>query len=418
MGPFIRRIRVRNFKSFADMDLELGRFNVMIGANASGKSNLVQVFRFLRDIRQGGLDKAVAMQGGIQYTRNLRLGGKSTVIEVEVGLSGGVDVPLAVRRKTYVTTGGRWRLEFRAGEGQKIEIVEDSCTFHVSGSARPGPGGFANGGNENHLDSHGHREHVNVTRRDGRLRFGADFDPDLRESLDGYAAGSRLEGEQLLVKSALLEHIFPRIFCFEDIGAYDFDPKLAGESAMMGEMPVLKDDGSNLAVVLKNILADGRGRETLQIVVADMLPFVKSIGARDSGKSAMFAAAEEHLEGTPLPSLLLADGTVSVVALVVALYLEKTGVAVIEEPEKNIHPRLMSKAVDMMKDASEKRQIIITTHSPEIVRYAGLQSLYAVKRGPEGFSEISRPSTNKELAGFLEKDMDLGEMHVQGMLEW
>ena len=418
MEPFIKRIRVQNFKSFADMDLELGRFNVIIGANAAGKSNLVQIFRFLRDIKRVGLDKAVAMQGGIQYTRNLRLDDKSTVIEIEVGLSSGVDMPLAIRRKTYVTTGGRWRLEFKAGEGQKIEIVEDSCTFHVSGSARPRPGEFANGGNENHLDSRGHHEYVNVTRCDGRLRFDADFDPDLKESLDGYAAESHLEREQLLVKSVLLEHIFPRIFCFEDIGAYDFDPKLAGESALIKEMPVLKDDGSNLAVVLKNILADGRSGETLQIVVADMLPFVKSIGVRDSVKSVMFTATEEQLEKTPLPSPLLADGTISVVALVVALYLEKTGVTVIEEPEKNMHPHLMSRAVDMMKDASEKRQIIVTTHSPEIVRYAGLKSLYAIKRGPEGFSEISRPATNKEIAGFLEKDMDMGEMHVQNMLEW
>jgi len=61
----IRRLRVENFKSFKQLDLELGDFNVVIGANASGKSNLVQIFRFLRDIGQHGLENAVSLQGGI-----------------------------------------------------------------------------------------------------------------------------------------------------------------------------------------------------------------------------------------------------------------------------------------------------------------------------------------------------------------
>lgn len=47
----IKKIKIANFKSFKDVEVELGRFNVLIGANASGKSNFVQVFKFLRDIK-------------------------------------------------------------------------------------------------------------------------------------------------------------------------------------------------------------------------------------------------------------------------------------------------------------------------------------------------------------------------------
>ena len=60
----IRRLKVSNFRSFSEFDIELGDFNVLIGANASGKSNFVEVFRFLRDIRKEGLRNAVALQGG------------------------------------------------------------------------------------------------------------------------------------------------------------------------------------------------------------------------------------------------------------------------------------------------------------------------------------------------------------------
>lgn len=46
----IKRIHVKNFKSFKDLEVEFGKFNVLIGANASGKSNFIQMFQFLRDI--------------------------------------------------------------------------------------------------------------------------------------------------------------------------------------------------------------------------------------------------------------------------------------------------------------------------------------------------------------------------------
>ena len=165
------------------------------------------------------------------------------------------------------------------------------------------------------------------------------------------------------------------------------------------------------------ILDDDGSSGELHALVSNILPFVKTIGVKDFVKSVMFTVAEKHLE-EPMPSSLLSDVTVSVVALVVSLYFEEMPVVVVEEPERHMHPSLMAKAVEMMRDASERRQIIITTHSPELVRYAGLESLYAIKKGSDGYSEIGRPFTNKELVKFLENDMGVGEMHVQNLLEW
>lgn len=416
-GPFIKHIKVKNFKSFADLDLNLEKFNVVIGANAAGKSNLVQIFRFLRDIRRDGLDNAVSMQGGSQYTHNLRLAGQKTVIELETRLSKGVRMPVPLKHKMY-STGGKWNLEFRA-EGQKIELIKDSWTFYVSDRPELGLDAFLGSADGHPVDSqHHHDGSVTVTRGDNGLCFDVDFDTDLKDALDSYVTDPHPQKNELLAESGLLEHLFPRIFCFEDIGTYDFAPRLAGGSAPLKGIPVLEDDGSNLAVVLKSVLSDDAGRDLLHALVADLLPFVKSIGVKDFVKSVMFTSVEEHLEGIPLPSPLLSDGTVNVVALIVSLYMEAMEVVVIEEPERNIHPHLMSKAVEMMKEASNDRQIIITTHSPELVRYAGLESLYSIKRGSDGFSEISKPSTNADIVQFLKNDLGIEEMHVQNMLEW
>ena len=69
----IKRIKVTNFKSFDELDVELGDFNVLIGANASGKTNFINIFNFVRDIMNFGLKNAVSMQGDAEYLRNINI---------------------------------------------------------------------------------------------------------------------------------------------------------------------------------------------------------------------------------------------------------------------------------------------------------------------------------------------------------
>ncbi|MGK7883678.1 MAG: AAA family ATPase [Crocosphaera sp.] len=70
----IKSIRVRNFKSFKDCTINFNDFNVVIGSNASGKSNLVQIFKFLKDIEEYGLENAISLQGGVEYFINNQIG--------------------------------------------------------------------------------------------------------------------------------------------------------------------------------------------------------------------------------------------------------------------------------------------------------------------------------------------------------
>src|SRR5271155_5372203 len=65
----ITRLQVRNFKSLRDIDLDLGPLNVLVGPNMSGKSNILDVLRFLREIcfpESGtqGVSYALAQRGG------------------------------------------------------------------------------------------------------------------------------------------------------------------------------------------------------------------------------------------------------------------------------------------------------------------------------------------------------------------
>lgn len=404
---FLKRIKVRNFKSFADMDLELERLNVVVGANAAGKSNLVSMFGFLRDLCKSGLDGAVSAQGGPRCIANPKLAGQSTVVELEVKAPK-TRVRIPGRRKVY-STGGRWRLEFRAG-GEKAELIEDSWAFDVCEQrtqARPVPGDWRDRPEYSNADREGT---VNSTRNGGRLRLETDLGGCLGGELGRCAASGA--GDKLLVESGLLGGLFPWLTRFEDIGVCDFSGT-AGLSPPGSPEP---DGGSCLA--LRRALADGESRKRLHALVSDMLPFVKSMGAEDFAKSVALAAAGKRTGKAQLPASPLSGGTVSAAAVVASMYFGDMPVVAIEEPENSMHPSLMAWMTEMARDASRDRQIVMTTHSPELIRHAGAESLYAIQKDSGGFSEICRPSANKEIAPFLENGVGVAEMHVMNMLEW
>lgn len=70
----IKKIRLKNFKNFKDAELELSDMNVLVGANASGKSNFLQALKFLKDIQTLGYENAVSWQAGIEYLPNAKIG--------------------------------------------------------------------------------------------------------------------------------------------------------------------------------------------------------------------------------------------------------------------------------------------------------------------------------------------------------
>ena len=66
----LKKILVENFKSFRSIEAELGNFNVLIGPNASGKSNFVQIFKFIKEIIKNDISDAVDELGGSKYFLN------------------------------------------------------------------------------------------------------------------------------------------------------------------------------------------------------------------------------------------------------------------------------------------------------------------------------------------------------------
>lgn len=413
----IRRLQVANFKSFRDLRIELGNFNVLIGANASGKSNFVQIFRFLRDITHYDLDNAISLQGGVEYLRNINVGSSSNLsIEIThdhefrrriARLSDKRHLGMRTSESTY-----KFELEFRK-RGSGFNIASDQLTqkgqFHVLQSEK---------GKMEEKESlgEGHVTYSNINRR---VRVNLTL-PAAISIKDDYTLPPFLREEKLPSKALLVEVPFfidPVATLLGDISIYDFDPTLSKKATPITGKAELEHDAGNLAIVLRNLLENRPMKRQFSNLVAELLPFVDDVDVEKfADKSLLFKVRELYARGRYLPATLISDGTINIIALIVALYFEEKPLTIIEEPERNIHPYLISKIVSMMKDSSRKKQVIVTTHNPEMIKHVDVKDLLLVSRDHDGFSAISRPDEKDEIKIFLEQEIGIEELYIQNLL--
>ena len=204
---------------------------------------------------------------------------------------------------------------------------------------------------------------------------------------------------------------------FQDFETYDFQPKLLKNSTSNKQRVRLAEDGKNFGVALKGIVQHTERRRMFLNLVKSVISFVDDIQVEDySSDSLQILLKETFPNSSYLPAWLVSDGTMNVAALVAALYFEVGDVKVIEEPERNIHPHLIGRVVGLLEEVSEGRQIIVTTHSAEMVKYAGPESLCLVQRDENGNTIISRPEESDSLKIFLKEDMGLDELYVQNLI--
>ena len=153
-------------------------------------------------------------------------------------------------------------------------------------------------------------------------------------------------------------------------------------------------------------------------MLTDILPFINDVKVeRYFDNSLIMLLDESYNKGKFLPDFLLSDGTISVVFLILALYFDENKLLIFEEPEKNIHPALISRLMQHFYDVSTKKQIVITTHSPEILKHSNIEDLYLISRNDEGFSEISKPANQEMVKAFLANDLGIDELFVQNLLD-
>jgi len=227
-------------------------------------------------------------------------------------------------------------------------------------------------------------------------------------------------GRTLIESSALIPLLPPWETYLFEIRTYDFDPALLKSSTPIYAVGQLTESGSNLAVVLRSIFSRPETKAKWLQLMHTALPFIDRFEVRVStDRRLLIGVKEKYGPKFDFPASLVSDGTLNIAALVTALYFQnsKHPLTLLEEPERNIHPSLISTLVEMAREASKEKQIVVTTHNPEMVRHTSLDELILVSRDDKGFSTITRPKDNDAVKGFLLHEVGLEDVYVQNLLE-
>ncbi len=419
----VQSLHVSNFRSFKQAHIDFDRFSVLIGANASGKSNIVRVFQFLNDAAKYGIDNAISQQGGLKHIRNIQIqDSEDVVVKIVLSIDHIMRPMRPVRNLAIRIKTATYELRIRSGSDERGYSVHESAVFDCEAVTKSDDGNseieevlgegtitFLNKNSTFDVVISGDlAEHIN--KEDVVL-------PDLYDQI----ADSPLKRESLFLRAgSIISPLLSSLWSFRfSIGIFDVDPQEAKVSSSAIGMAELEPDVRNLPIVLKNIIQNAAQKERLRRILQDFLPFVEDIMVDDLPDGSLLARMKEsYCNGQALPAFLLSDGVIAITTLIITLFFEDHQLVIFEAPERNVHPKLISKIVGLFKDVSERlgKQIIVTTHNPEFVKYTPLENLILIRRNKEGYSTTERPAQNSDILIFLEHDLGIDELYVQGLL--
>ena len=329
---FIHRIRLRNLLSFGPegQEIELKPLNVLIGPNGAGKSNLIEAVGLLKAV-PGRLAEYITENGGMDEW--LWRGEPEAIAgEVEVVVAG-----------TSAHSALRYRLAL-AGDRGMFRVVEERLEdWRAPEASVEGARVYLrSNGTKADLDSVGLKrlDHHPQQSMLAQLRH-----PDYPEL--GYLASE-----------------LPRLALFRE---WSFGRNHPVRQPQKPDLPnrFLQEDARNLGLVLNQFMHEFEARQR----------FVKALqafydGVDDYHVDIQYGTVQTFLqEGkVSMPATRLSDGTLRYICLLTILcHPNPPPLICLEEPELGLHPDILPDLVDLMRSASERCQLIVTTHSDVIV---------------------------------------------------
>jgi predicted ATPase len=321
-ATFLQRVQLENYRSIAACDVRLGPLTFLVGPNGAGKSNFLDSLRLVADSLRSSLDHALRDRGGVKEVRRRSAGHPTHFgVGLEFVLRGGV--------------GGRYR--FRVGALKHgYEVQDEQCQV---GSA-----------------------HYRV--KSGRL-VASSF------PVAPPAAPDRL----YLVNAAGLPEFRPAFDALSRMGFYNLSPERMRDLQSPDPGDILARDGSNLASVLGRLAHEApEAKRTVVEYLSRVVPGIEGVDAKTIGPKETLEFAQ-RVEGAEKPWKFLAasmsDGTLRALGVLVSLLqsIEPSRVSLvgIEEPEVALHPAAAAILRDCLRGAGERTQVVVTSHSPDLL---------------------------------------------------
>jgi predicted ATPase len=335
MEPVIRRLIVEGFRSIRSEVVDFDNPTFLVGRNGSGKSNLIDALAFVGECMASPLPEVFSRRGGgrvVCYGAS-RLSRPGTLRTLGIGVVlGAIDGGITTARYSFEIA--------PTGYDRSSYLVErEQCVIEGHGS-----------------------------RRDWFERIKGE---PFRSSAGGLQP--QLSDEALALPLVGGDSRFAPLFRgLEGVRAYSIAPERLREWQVPDSGRTLLGDGSNVASVLQRIKDNDpddlqRMRELLEAIV----PTIKQIDVKEYGSRLGLEFIQRWDDGPislTLDASSMSDGTLRALGLLAAVYQGQTlSLIAIEEPEATIHPGALGVIMDVLRHASERTQVVVTTHSPEIL---------------------------------------------------
>lgn len=329
-STLLSRVRLKNYKSIAACDVSLGPLTFLVGPNGAGKSNFLDALRFVTDSLRTSLEHALRERSGINEVRR-RSGGHPNHfgLRLDFSLPGGA--------------GGHYAFQIGARPQGGFEVQDEECIFHTPGS----------------LGAHFFRVKSGSVVEASEQGPAASFD--------------RL----YLVSASGLPTFRPVYEALSRMGFYSLNPDRIRDLQSPDAGELLARDGNNITSVLARMEKHSQLRkERIEQYLSKVVPGVRGVDVK-------VVVPKETLEfrqdvaGSKAPWRFLAsnmsDGTVRALGVLVALFQGGNGSGApvplvgVEEPEIALHPAATGLLLDGLKEASRSTQVLVTSHSPDLL---------------------------------------------------
>ncbi|MDP3425413.1 MAG: AAA family ATPase [Burkholderiaceae bacterium] len=385
----IKSLQLANLLSYGPdhPPIELRPLNVLVGANGSGKSNFLEAISLLQ-AAPDQIARPVRDGGGIHDWLHQTAGqtGARPDAWVEAVIANGHDAEYFRYRVTFNEMGGRFQIQDEFLEYEKTQ----------PGKAQPYFFYRWNGGHPV-LNAKGMGERG--LQRDS-------IQPDL--SILAQKRDADIYPELTWVARQLDSIRQYRDWTF---GRYA-TPRLAQKTDAPNDR--LEPDCSNLGLMLNRLRMNGAARRKLIAALRQVYEGIEDVDVSIQGGTVQVFLLEAN--GCAIPATRLSDGTLRYLALLTVLCdPDPPPLVTIEEPELGLHPDMLPVVADLLTDASERTQLIVTTHAPGLVDALTDQPecILVCERGETG-TTIERLDA-KQLQPWLEK-YRLGQLWTSGQL--
>ncbi|MGW0506103.1 AAA family ATPase [Micromonospora sp. NPDC003241] len=395
--PYLLRLKVVNYRSLRDVEVHLRALNVLVGPNGAGKSNFLDVIAFLGDATRDDLAPALDRRAGFDRVVFRAAKGSRQAISIEV--------EAAVTKNSSLKATDTYTLEFssdklRPGRGEKERYyLRRAESFAFKRTAGPGR---------------------RITVKGGLITFhkpeGGEDTASLREGSLGLSTLPKLSPEEGGEQVEALANLFAsfRVFDVDVAAARRPSPERASER--------LHNDASNLAAFL-SFLAE-RHTDRFDALQRDARAFIPGLERLEftaiggAGEGTVLTLVERGLLGaTTLQEA--SYGSIRALALLALLYdPSPPRLTCIEEIDHGLHPHILDRLVELLREASGRTQFLIATHSPALVNRLTPHELIVCERNDDAASKIPAidPETVKAMEQELNGELGLGELWFSGAL--